>query len=78
MGTSSCSDCVLGTYQLQLKYAYGYDEELAANFSALMSSCGATGYLVTSPPATYLTGSTATPTSTSLEPDKSCVSTYTV
>lgn len=80
-GTSSCSDCVLGTYQLQLGYAYGYDEELAANFSALTSSCGATGYPVTSPSAIYLTGnptSTATPTSTSLEPDKSCVSTYTV
>ncbi|KDN59784.1 putative LysM domain-containing protein [Colletotrichum sublineola] len=78
----SCSDCVLGTYQLQLGYAYGYDDELAARFSALTSSCGATGYPVTSPSAIYLTGNpastTAAPTSTSPEPDKSCVSTYIV
>ncbi|GKT58291.1 lysM domain-containing protein [Colletotrichum tofieldiae] len=80
--SNGCSDCVLGTYQLQLGYAYGYDEELAASFSALTSSCGATGYPVTSPSAIYLTGNptstAATPTSTSPEPDKSCVSTYTV
>lgn len=38
---SSCSDCVLGTFQEQLNFPLGYDDELASSFSSLTSSCSA-------------------------------------
>jgi len=72
-----CSECVLGTYQLQLSNALGYDNELAGNFSSLASSCHAANYPVTSPPSNSL-NSTATATTTSAPPEKSCCSNYTI
>ncbi|KAI1798650.1 LysM domain-containing protein [Daldinia bambusicola] len=75
----ACSDCVLGTYQLQLGFGLGYDEELAASFTSLTSSCQATGYTVTSPPAlTVNTTATGTATSTAPAAAKTCVSSYSV
>jgi LysM repeat protein len=73
----SCSDCVLGTYQLQLGNSLGYNDDLAANFSSLTSSCQATGYAVTSPPPNIISA-TVTATTTAIAPTKSCASIYTV
>lgn len=76
----ACSDCVLGTYQLQLGSAMVYDDELASNFSSMTSSCQATGYAVTSPAPIYINATaTATATTTaSATPSNSCASNYTV
>lgn len=76
----ACSDCVLGTYQLQLSSAMVYEDELASNFSSMTSSCQATGYPVTSPTPLYINATaTATATTTSsAAPSNSCVSNYTV
>ncbi|KAF5511762.1 LysM domain-containing protein [Colletotrichum siamense] len=75
-----CSDCVLGTYQIQLGSAMVYDDELASNFSSMTSSCQATGYPITSPTPLYINATaTATATTTaSATPSNSCVSNYTV
>ncbi|KAJ0286203.1 hypothetical protein COL940_003132 [Colletotrichum noveboracense] len=75
-----CSDCVLGTYQIQLGSAMVYDDELASNFSSMTSSCQATGYPITSPTPLYVNATaTATATTTaSATPSNSCVSNYTV
>lgn len=74
---SSCSDCVLGTYQEQLNFPLGYDDDLASSFSLLTSSCSATGYPMTSPgPATIAQNTSATATSTAGQASKSCASTY--
>lgn len=75
----SCSDCVLGTYQLQLSNSLGYSSDLAGNFSSLTSSCQATNYPVTSPPPNNINQTaTATVTTTSPTAAKSCSSTYTI
>ncbi|KFA55940.1 hypothetical protein S40293_08856 [Stachybotrys chartarum IBT 40293] len=77
----SCSDCVLGSYQLVLGHFLGFTEEAAEDFSSLVESCEATGYPITSPPPNYINQTSATVptgTSTSPAPVKSCVSTYTV
>ncbi|KAK6433415.1 hypothetical protein LTR95_010410 [Oleoguttula sp. CCFEE 5521] len=58
----SCSDCVLGTYQLQLSNVQGYDSDLASSYTSLTSSCQATGYPLTSPPANTVTRTSATTT----------------
>ncbi|KAI1502076.1 hypothetical protein F5X99DRAFT_418164 [Biscogniauxia marginata] len=78
--TSSCSECVLGTYQLQLSNFLGYDSNLASTFSSLTSSCQATGYPVTSPPPNYInqTGTQTLTTSASPTAAKPCASTYLV
>jgi LysM repeat protein len=74
-----CSDCVLGTSQLQLGNELGYNDELAGNFSSLVSSCHATNYPITSPPSNRLNRTAiATATTTSASPEKSCYSTYTI
>lgn len=73
---AACSDCVLGTYQLQLDYHLGYDEELASAFTSLTESCGETGYPVTSPASTSLDSPTTRDTAPA--PERSCASTYTV
>ncbi|KAI1461530.1 hypothetical protein F4805DRAFT_453419 [Annulohypoxylon moriforme] len=76
----SCSDCVLGVYQVQLSNFLGYDDDLASTFSSLTTSCRATGYPLTSPPPNYIT-ETGTPTSTTVASptaSKECASTYTV
>ncbi|KAG8164807.1 hypothetical protein KVR01_005082 [Diaporthe batatas] len=77
----SCSDCVLGTFQIQLSNTLGWDDELAANFSSLTQSCQATGYAVTSPPPNYINATqTATATATTSSPTaaRSCAATYVV
>ncbi|KAI1171965.1 hypothetical protein F4777DRAFT_590888 [Nemania sp. FL0916] len=78
--TDSCSDCILGTYQLQLSNYLGYDDDLASTFTSLTSSCQATGYPLTSPPPNYISATeTATPTTTALPAaSKPCASNYTV
>ncbi|KAI0024493.1 LysM domain-containing protein [Xylariomycetidae sp. FL0641] len=75
----ACSDCVLGTYQLQLAYDLGYDDELASSFASLTSSCSATGYPVASPPPMTINVTSASSSTTSLPTaTPSCASTYTV
>jgi LysM repeat protein len=74
-----CSECVLGTYQLQLSNALGYDDELAGNFSSLASSCHATNYPITSPPSNSLSRTTTVSATTyPAVPEKSCYGTYTI
>ncbi|KAI0890231.1 uncharacterized protein GGS22DRAFT_10196 [Annulohypoxylon maeteangense] len=76
----SCSDCILGVYQVQLSNFLGYDDNHASAFSSLTVSCQATGYPLTSPPPNYIT-ETGTPTTTTVASptaSKACASTYTV
>lgn len=80
---SGCSDCVLGTFQLQLGHDIGWDDDLADTFSSMTSSCKATGYPLTSPPPNHITATrTATqlPVSTTRSgaPTELCTTTYTV
>ncbi|KAK7960828.1 hypothetical protein PG996_011470 [Apiospora saccharicola] len=81
----ACTDCVLGTYQLQLSNALGYDDDLASRFAALTSSCHATGYAVTVPPPNTISAPTTTATAAATAAsrpaaadNKSCASMYTV
>ncbi|KAJ5036790.1 hypothetical protein NUH16_004669 [Penicillium rubens] len=45
----NCSTCFLSTLQTELNSYFGYDEELAEDFSSLTSSCSKTNYPFTSP-----------------------------
>lgn len=74
----SCTDCVLGTYQIELQSPLGWDESLASRFASLTSSCQATNYPVTSPTPNYITTVTTASTTSSAAAAKSCASTYTV
>ncbi|EFQ98548.1 LysM domain-containing protein [Nannizzia gypsea CBS 118893] len=75
----NCSECVLGTYQIQLGHTWGYDKDLFAQFSSLTSSCHATGYPVTSPPPITISRTTSsTSTTTTARPQKVCSSKYTI
>ncbi|OGM50928.1 hypothetical protein ABOM_000718 [Aspergillus bombycis] len=60
--TAACSDCSLGVLEVQLNHPLGYDEGMEERFNSLTSSCGVTGYSVTSP-APYALNATATATS---------------
>lgn len=74
---AACSECVLGTFQFQLSYYLGYNEDHASAFASLTESCGETGYRVTSPASPSI----GTPTTTgdaAPAPEKSCAGTYTV
>lgn len=76
----ACSDCVLGTYQIQLQNPLGYGPDQASNFSSLTSSCHATGYPVTQPPPNTINVTRTTTSTTTGSPVafKPCSSTYTV
>lgn len=76
----NCSNCFLGVQSVELSSPFGYDDTLAANFQALTSSCGASGYAFTSPTAYGLNGTatnTASPSSTAT-PTPNCTTSYTV
>lgn len=62
LGTSQ--NCMIGIEQIQLKYPFGYDAQLAQDFQSLTSSCGAAGYSFTSPTAYALNSSATAPTAT--------------
>lgn len=38
LANETCSDCVLGTLQTELNSPFGYDANLAANFTSMTSS----------------------------------------
>ena len=61
----NCSDCYLGTLQTELNSFFGYDAELADEFSSLTQSCGASGYPTTSPAPYLLPARTTNATTTS-------------
>lgn len=70
---------MLGTYQEQLKFPLGYDQDQASSFSSLTLSCGVSNFPVASPaPATVHQNITAIPTSTAAGVSKSCSSTYAI
>ncbi|KAH7303663.1 hypothetical protein B0I35DRAFT_485026 [Stachybotrys elegans] len=70
-----CTDCMLGTYSLQLGSPIGYEEDFASDFSSLTESCNAFSYQYTTPGA-Y--GSTIRPTASSsgAPPTPTCSRTY--
>lgn len=70
----NCSYCLLGADQVQLNSPFGYDEEFASQFQSKTSSCGATGYPLTSPSPYAISLSNSTPTMVS----PSCTNEYTV
>lgn len=45
----SCSDCLLGTLNLDQSSAFSYSETFATNFSAMTSGCGKSTYEPTKP-----------------------------
>jgi hypothetical protein len=67
---------MLGVMEIQLNSPFGYDDEFAADFDSITSSCGASGYAFTSP-APYALNSTATTISTPTT-TPSCSSPYLV
>lgn len=73
----NCSDCLLGVQQLQLNSPFGYHAQAAADFQSTTSSCGKTGYPLTSPAKYTISSATTSATSTS-RPTTVCGSTYTV
>ncbi|CAI7601413.1 unnamed protein product [Penicillium discolor] len=83
----NCSTCFLGTLQTELGSYFGYDDELAEEFSSLTSSCSKTNYPVTSPPvytvvhsatASVSIASTVSSVSSSATPTVDCAEDYTI
>ncbi|CAG8888612.1 unnamed protein product [Penicillium egyptiacum] len=83
----NCSTCFLGTLQTELDSYFGYNEELAEEFSSLTSSCSKTNYPVTSPPvytvvpsatASISVTSTVSSISSSATPTADCAEHYTI
>ncbi|KAK3687974.1 hypothetical protein B0T22DRAFT_141962 [Podospora appendiculata] len=76
-----CSACNLKIWQAVVSSPFGYDTDVAADYSSLTSSCKSTGYPITSP-TSYALGttviSTATTTYTGVAPTYTCESTYTI
>lgn len=68
----NCSDCELGVQKLQLGSPFGYDEEGAATFASLTSSCNAGGYTYATPAPYALNATVPTP------PARTCTERYTV
>lgn len=58
-----CSDCMLGSQVIELNSPFGYQSDLASNFSASTSSCGKSGYSINTP-APYVVKSNLTPSAT--------------
>src|SRR6266536_1927940 len=76
-----CSDCNLGVTKMQLDSPFGYNDEFAADFVSLTSSCSKTGYAFTKPPPyTVSTSPTSTTSAATATPtlDSSCVTLYTI
>lgn len=69
----NCSDCELGVQKMQLSSPFGYDDEGAATFASLTSSCNAGGYSYATP-APYAINATAP----EAPPARTCTGTYTV
>ncbi|EUC49055.1 carbohydrate-binding module family 50 protein [Bipolaris oryzae ATCC 44560] len=67
----NCSDCELGVQKLQLGSPFGYDDDGAATFASLTSSCNAGGYAYATP-APYAINATAPPP----PPARNCSGTY--
>lgn len=83
----NCSTCFLSTLQTELGSYFGYDDELAEEFSSLTSSCLKTNYPVTSPPvytiahsatASISVTSTFSSASSSATPTVDCAEDYTI
>ncbi|OAL43793.1 hypothetical protein IQ07DRAFT_523494 [Pyrenochaeta sp. DS3sAY3a] len=68
----NCSDCELGVQKLQLSSPFGYDEDGAASFASLTSSCNAGGYTYATPAPYAINSTVPTP------PARTCTETYTV
>ncbi len=68
-----CSDCELGVQKLQLGSPFGYDDDGAATFASMTSSCNAPGYTYAAPTAYALNAMTVPD-----PPPRICNNSYTV
>ncbi|KAK7962858.1 uncharacterized protein PG986_003683 [Apiospora aurea] len=73
----SCSSCWLGVQAFELGNPFGYDEGMASDFTELTSSCSASGYTYSVPPA-YGTNATVTsPDTPRFTKPPTCTGSYT-